>query len=56
MLHTEIQGNQPSCLEEVLFKIFTTYEHGDHLGRVTWNNFLTLCLEVAYEIKKFKSN
>ena len=39
MLHAKFQSNRPSgCGEEdflKIFKVFSTYEHGGHLGHVT---------------------
>ena len=37
MLHTKFHGNWPAGSgEEDLFKVFTIYGHGGHLGHVTW--------------------
>ena len=37
MLHTKFQGNWPtSSREEDFFKVLSIFEHGGHLGHVTW--------------------
>ena len=36
MLHTKFRGNRPAGSGEVVFKVFTIYGHGGHLGHVTW--------------------
>ena len=42
MLHyTKFWGNQPrGCGQEDIFKIFTIYGHGGHLGHVTWTKYI----------------
>ena len=35
MLHTKFRGNRPAGSGEDLFKVFTIYRHGGHLGHVT---------------------
>ena len=35
ILHTKFQDNQPSDCGQEVFKIFTIYGHGGHLGHVT---------------------
>ena len=56
MVYTKFQGNWfGGSGEEDFFKVFTIYEHGGHLGHVTWTkyvNFLSpLCLEATYEVQ-----
>ena len=37
MLHAKFQGNWPSGSgEEDFFKVLSIFEHGGHLGHVTW--------------------
>ena len=48
MLHTKFQGNRPSCsgeedlvvLEKKIFKVFTIYGRGGHLGHVIWTKYI----------------
>ena len=45
MLHTKFRGNRPPVLEKKIFKVFTIYGHGGHLGYVTrsiYTNFGSL--------------
>ena len=37
MMHIKFQGNRYLVSEKKIFKIFTLYEHGGHLGHVTRN-------------------
>ena len=42
MLHAKFQDHRPSGSgEEDFFKVFTIFEHGGHLGHVTW----TICIK-----------
>ena len=36
MLHAKFQDHRTSSSEKKIFKKFTIYGHGGHLGRVTW--------------------
>ena len=44
MLHTKFRGNGPAGSgEEDLFKVFTIYGHGGHLGHVTLTIYTNFC-------------
>ena len=44
MLHAKFQDNRTSGSgEEDLFKVFTIYGHGGHLGHVTWTIYINFC-------------
>ena len=36
MLHTMFRGNRSTGSGEEIFKVFTIYGRGGHLGHVTW--------------------
>ena len=36
MLHAKFQNHRPSGSGEEVFKGFSIYSHGSHLGHVTW--------------------
>ena len=41
MLHAKFQDHRPSGSgEEDFFKVFTIFEHGGHLGHVTWTIYI----------------
>ena len=35
MLHTKFRGNRPGGSREDVYRVFTIYGHGGHLGHVT---------------------
>ena len=35
MLHTKFRGNRPAGSREDVYRVFTIYGHGGHLGHVT---------------------
>ena len=44
MLHTKFQGNWPSGSgEEDVLKVLSNFEHGGHLGHVTWTIYTNFC-------------
>ena len=53
MLHTKFQGHGSFGLEKKIFKVFTIYEHGSHVGHVIQLiclNFHSLfSLKLSYE-------
>ena len=40
MLHTAFVEIGPPVLEKKIFKVFTIYGHGSHLGHVTWTVYI----------------
>ena len=44
MLHAKFQDHRTSGSGEVILMVVTIYEHGGHLGHVTWTIYKNVCL------------
>ena len=57
MLHTKFHANRPSCSGEDVWRVFTIYGHGGHLGHVTWTPYANFRSPIPWRLHmKFDFN